>query len=368
MERRVEIRLQKLAARHVHFHCDNSNPEFQPIAQTGAKPAMVLDSLDAQRKPVWNPQPDSVAKLVRNRNIGKWFRPWRIDDTVPTYTYADTIISFSYDTAWNLVYDTTTFEAQELTGDTLMKNVPFDDSLEFVFGNDTSFFLVPNPLGGMRRDTSIIPDAWTRKSANFFPLDSMGFHAGDTAPNNNSFSMEMHNSFVFRPGQVWRIGSDDDSWTFFGGRLAMDLGGFRPVKDTTLRLDSLGWLTPGDTFDIDVFWADRMKTGAALNIITNIGFLEGVEGTKVVERVGVLRPRTPDCRQTRMSFDRGVLRIPAGRHAVRVTVLDARGRSVAMSGVRGKTALAVTPYLQALPAGIYLVRAELVGADGTVRG
>jgi len=106
----------------------------------------------------------------------------------------------------------------------------------------------------------------------FFPLDGQGF--GDEGnPHNYHFTTELHARFTYEGGERFTFRGDDDVWVFVNGRLAIDIGGVHSAVERTIDFDAraseLG-ITPGTSYPIDFFHAERHVTGSNFRIETSI--------------------------------------------------------------------------------------------------
>jgi fibro-slime domain-containing protein len=115
-------------------------------------------------------------------------------------------------------------------------------------------------------------DSNTLSPPGFFPIDGRGF-GNEGRPHNYHFTTEIHSRFMYRGGEVFRFRGDDDLWLFVNGKLALDLGGLHAPVEGTVRFDdmatSLG-ITPGNTYDMDIFHAERHTVLSNFRIETSI--------------------------------------------------------------------------------------------------
>jgi fibro-slime domain-containing protein len=88
-------------------------------------------------------------------------------------------------------------------------------------------------------------------------------------PGEGSFTSEIHSEFVYEEGQVFTFSGDDDVWIFIDGTLAVDVGGLHTEESGSVDLDTLG-LTPGETYNIDMFHAERCYPVSVFKLQTSI--------------------------------------------------------------------------------------------------
>jgi fibro-slime domain-containing protein len=107
----------------------------------------------------------------------------------------------------------------------------------------------------------------------FFPIDGMGFGNTPNQQHNFHFTTEGHVTFEYIKGQKFTFRGDDDLWIFVNGKLALDLGGTHVPISATIDFDAqaaaLG-ISPGRTYQMDIFHAERHTAESNFRIETNI--------------------------------------------------------------------------------------------------
>jgi fibro-slime domain-containing protein len=116
------------------------------------------------------------------------------------------------------------------------------------------------------------PGTFTFDDQEFFPLDGLGFNEVMEG-HNFHFTSEIHTTFTYKGGEVFRFTGDDDVWVFVNGRLAIDLGGIHEAQSHSIDFDEsaarLG-LTVGNRYRLDVFHAERHTTKSTFRMTTTI--------------------------------------------------------------------------------------------------
>ncbi len=102
----------------------------------------------------------------------------------------------------------------------------------------------------------------------FFPIDNMLFENEGNA-HNYHFTFELHTKFTYEAGQTFSFTGDDDLWVFINDHLEIDLGGVHGAMTASVDLDTLG-LTPGNTYSLDLFFAERHTFASNFQIETSI--------------------------------------------------------------------------------------------------
>jgi fibro-slime domain-containing protein len=131
-------------------------------------------------------------------------------------------------------------------------------------------------------DVTLVDDGtgvFAYDTAAFFPLDGMGFGNPPGQTHNFSFTTEGHEKFGYVAGQKFSFRGDDDLWIFVNGKLALDLGGVHMPIAATIDFDAqataLG-ISPGGTYQMDIFHAERHTDQSNFRIQTNIRCFEPV--------------------------------------------------------------------------------------------
>jgi fibro-slime domain-containing protein len=177
---------------HPDFHCH--------MGGSGITYGLVLDTLDADRKPQYNPD---IPDITGGSN--------------PMITSADTFYDWFHDTPANTVS----------TGTLPLTEDPYTG----LFGYASDHY--------------------------------------EIVPGEGGFTTEIHSEFVYEQGQVFSFLGDDDVWIFIDGKLAVDIGGLHQDETGSVNLDDLG-LTPGKTYNIDMFHAERCYGVSHFKLETSI--------------------------------------------------------------------------------------------------
>lgn len=104
----------------------------------------------------------------------------------------------------------------------------------------------------------------------FFPIDGQLF-GNEGNSHNYHFTLELHTTFTYQPGQTFNFTGDDDVWVYINNQLVIDLGGVHAAQSANVNLGTLG-LTAGNSYDFDFYFAERHTTQSNLMISTGIKF------------------------------------------------------------------------------------------------
>lgn len=119
------------------------------------------------------------------------------------------------------------------------------------------------------------PGTFTFDNQSYFPLDGIGF-GNEGNPHNFHFTSEIHTTFTYHGGESFQFSGDDDVFVFVNGKLAIDLGGVHDPLTGTIDFDARAaefGITPGGTYQLDVFHAERHTVASTFKMTTTIDCL-----------------------------------------------------------------------------------------------
>jgi fibro-slime domain-containing protein len=102
----------------------------------------------------------------------------------------------------------------------------------------------------------------------FFPIDDELF-GNEGYEHNYHFTTEIHSQFRYQGGEKLKFTGDDDLWVFLNNKLIIDLGGVHPAETQIADLDALAstiGIAPGNTYNIDIFQAERQTTASTFSL------------------------------------------------------------------------------------------------------
>lgn len=109
---------------------------------------------------------------------------------------------------------------------------------------------------------------YTFQDSDFFPIDNQ-LKGNQGRSHNYHFTYELHTNFTYVGGETFSFTGDDDLWVYINNQLVIDLGGVHGAVNGFVDLGTLG-LTIGQTYDFDLFFAERHTTQSNFRIDTSI--------------------------------------------------------------------------------------------------
>jgi fibro-slime domain-containing protein len=110
----------------------------------------------------------------------------------------------------------------------------------------------------------------------FFPIDDE-LLGNEGKLHNFHFTFELHTEFIYRGGEQFTFIGDDDVFTFINGKKVADLGGVHASETAVVDLDAVATmlgLTPGGTYPLDFFFAERHMTESHFRMDTSLEFID----------------------------------------------------------------------------------------------
>ena len=189
-----------------------SHPDFEHDILsdvTGWNQGSVLDELDEDGKPVFNPD-SGVPSIESVESFAQWFRDV----------------------------------------DGVNQSAPFEIVLKRGFLSSSS-----------------IP-VYTFKNDSFFPIDRL-LWGNEGRIHNYHFTYELHAEFTYEGPQDLIFISDDDLFVFINNHLVVDLGGVHRRTEQIINTGVIG-LDIGETYPLDLFFAERHITESFLKFQTGL--------------------------------------------------------------------------------------------------
>ena len=109
----------------------------------------------------------------------------------------------------------------------------------------------------------------------FAPIDDRmyGNHGDD---HNYCFTYAIKAQFVYNEcaEQYLQMGGGDGVWVFIDGDMVIDLGGMRTIDDQYIHVDRLEHLVDGETYTLQVFYAQRTRDPSPFRLRTTLDLVQ----------------------------------------------------------------------------------------------
>lgn len=201
--------------------------------------ALNLGPLTASSEPTWTGNGQKIAepwKDVAKNDIAPILYDAALGDTLGSYAHADSAgyTAESFASMWH-----------DVLGENLSKTIDLT---------------MTRNAKGLYEYTDL----------SFYPIDNQLFgNEGDR--HNFYFAVEFHLNFVAGSGQWFTFACDDEVFVYVNGVLVTDLAGKVAAHEQLAMFDRLN-LVDGQTYNVDIFFADRHRIGQKIRFTTNINF------------------------------------------------------------------------------------------------